>query len=107
MKRGVIMPKIEDVGLKDNNGKLRVDLVTAECIEGMAEVLGYGARKYKANSWQNVENGKDEHYAALLRHLLAWRRGEINDPETNLNHIKHVLTNAMFLLYHDEHNKGK
>ena len=94
--------KIEKKGLKENQNKIRMDLITPESITGMAEVLTYGAIKYKPNSWQNVENGIDEHYAALMRHLVKWRQGEINDKETGLSHIKHVLTNAMFLLYHEE-----
>ena len=94
--------KIEKVGLKDAVDKVRVELVLPETIIGMAEVLSIGAKKYKANSWQNVENGEDVHYAALMRHILAWRGGEIIDKESKLSHIKHVLTNAMFLLYHEE-----
>jgi len=94
--------KIEKVGLKDDNNKPRVDLVLPETIIGMAEVLTIGVAKYKANSWQNVVEGEDVHYAALLRHLLAWKMGERFDKETKLSHMKHVLTNAMFLLYHEK-----
>ena len=97
--------KIEQIGLKDKVGKLRMDLITPECIIGMAEVLTYGAIKYKPNSWQNVENGIDEHYASLMRHLIVWKQGEMNDNESKLSHMKHVLTNAMFLLYHEQ--KGR
>lgn len=89
-------------GEKDSIGKLRVDLVTPQCIMGMAEVLGKALEKYTENSWQNVENGLNEHYAALFRHLLLWRCGELDDKETKLSHMKHVLCNAMFLLYHEE-----
>jgi len=97
--------KIEKIGLKDKTGKARVELVSPNCILGMAEVLTYGANKYKPNSWQNIDSPIDTHYAALLRHLLIWRAGETNDKETGLSHIKHVLTNAMFLLDHEEKNR--
>lgn len=93
--------EIEKIGLKENKDKLRFDLITTESMIGLAEVLTYGAKKYKPNSWQNVENGLDEHYAALMRHLISWRDGEIVDNETGLSHIKHVLANAMFLLHHE------
>lgn len=96
--------KVEKVGLKDDKGKLRFDLITPGCLTGLAEVLTYGAHKYKPNSWQNVEDAENKHYAALLRHLVAWRSGEVYDSETNLSHIKHILTNAMFLLYQEERN---
>lgn len=101
MKR-VMLLEIEAIGMKDDNGKLRVELVTPEAIIGMAEVLSFGARKYKANSWQNVKDREDAHYAALLRHLLAYRAGETFDKESGLSHMKHVLTNAMFLLHHEQ-----
>jgi len=97
--------KIEKIGLKEQKDKIRVELVYPECIEGMAEVLTFGAKKYKANSWQNIKDPIDTHYAALLRHLLAWRKGEINDSETGFSHMKHVLTDAMFLLDHEQ--KGR
>ena len=68
----------------------------------MAEVLDFGKKKYAPNSWKNAPDPINDHYGALMRHLLAWRNGEINDQETGLSHIKHVLTNAMFLLHHEE-----
>ena len=93
--------EIKKIGLKDDTGKLRFDLITSESLTGMAEVLTLGANKYEANSWQNVEDGIDKHYASLMRHLIQWRQGEILDEESKLSHIKHVLTNAMFLLHHE------
>ena len=89
-------------GLKDTKDKNRVDLITPESILGIGEVLTFGAKKYSPNNWQLVEAAQDKYYAALMRHLLAWRQGEAIDPESKLNHIKHVLTNAMFLLYYEK-----
>mgnify|MGYP001574134043 FL=1 len=94
--------KIEKIGLKENLNKSRVDLVLPESILGMGEVLAYGVKKYKPNSWQNVDDAINVHYAALMRHLLDWKIGKIYDTESGFSHIKHVLTNAMFLLYHEE-----
>lgn len=95
--------EIEKIGQKIDSGKPKLDLVTPECIFGMAEVLTAANKKYTPNSWQNVEEGISLHYSALMRHLLMWKAGELNDQETGLSHMKHVLTNAMFLLYHEEH----
>ena len=97
--------KIEKIGLKDDKNKLRYDLITVESIKGMAEVLTYGAKKYKPNSWQNLEDGINKHYAATMRHIMKWRSGEENDEDTNLHHLKHAMTNLMFLIYHDMENK--
>jgi hypothetical protein len=94
--------KIEEKGLKERSNKIMLELVLPETIEALGEVLTYGAQKYKPNSWQNVDSPIDTHYAALFRHLLAWRKGELDDDESGFSHMKHVLTNAMFLLYHEQ-----
>lgn len=86
---------------KHDDGKLRFDLIDPVFEEGLAQVLTYGAKKYAPNNWQNLEDGIDRHYAALRRHLNAWRQGEKIDPESGLPHMYHVATNAMFLAYHE------
>lgn len=96
------MIKINDnKGEKESSGKIRLELICPTAILGMGEVLTKGAEKYTPNSWQNVEDPIDTHYAALFRHLMLWRAGELDDKETGLSHMKHILTNAMFLLYHE------
>lgn len=94
-------PHIEEEGLKDYGHKPRIDLIDPDSILGLAECLEYGCRKYKPNSWQNIKDPLNTHYAALMRHILAWKKGELDDPESGIAHIKHVLSNAMFLLYHE------
>lgn len=99
--------KIEEVGLKDDNDKLRFELITVDSLKELAKVLTYGANKYKPNSWQNVEDGEDKHYASLLRHIFAWRNGESIDEESGLTHLGHAMANIMFLIYHDKNKKVK
>lgn len=89
-------------GLKYDDGKLRYSLVPPEALKGLAEVLTFGAKKYKPNSWQTVENAEERYLDALYRHLEAFRAGEIVDPESNLHHLKHALCNAAFLLHFEE-----
>lgn len=96
---------IEKIGLKEDKGKLRLDLIPPFALKELARVLEYGAKKYKANSWQNVENPFDVRYASILRHLLAWRDGEILDKESGLPHLSHAFSNLMFLIYHQERLK--
>lgn len=83
------------------DGKLRWDLLPLELIEKVVEVYSFGAQKYSPNTWQGLENGKERYYAAHLRHLCAWRKGEKNDTESGLNHIQHCIWNLMAVLYFD------
>ncbi len=84
-------------GVKHDEGKNRLDLIEPEFIEGVGKVLTFGAEKYGPNNWQNVDDAENRYYAATLRHLLAWRKGEKTDPESGLSHLDHVATNIMFL----------
>lgn len=84
-------------GSKDDQEKNRLDLIEPEFIEGVGKVLTFGANKYEPNNWQKVEDAEDRYYAAALRHLIAWRKGEKTDPESGLSHLDHVACNIMFL----------
>lgn len=91
-----------ETGKKDDEGKLRFDLVDAEFEEQLAAVLTAGANKYGANNWQKVEDAKNRYYAALRRHIAAWRKGEQVDAETGIDHLAHAAANIMFLLHLDK-----
>ena len=93
---------IQKTGVKHDEHKNRLDLIEPEFIEGVGEVLTFGAEKYEPNSWQKVEDAENRYYAALFRHLMAYRRGEKVDPESGLSHLKHIACNAMFLLHFEE-----
>jgi hypothetical protein len=88
-------------GKKFDQGKIMVDLIVPEFIEGLARVLTMGAQKYGLENWKR-DLEKRRIIAALYRHLLAYHRGEVHDLESSLNHMLHVAANAMFLYYYDE-----
>ncbi len=83
-------------GVKHDSGKLRLDLIPTEAIRGLGEVFTFGAVKYGDRNWE-LGLDPDRVYAALERHLLAWREGEAIDPESGLPHLAHALTNAAML----------
>tara|TARA_Y100000310_G_scaffold342527_1_gene446179 strand:- start:24216 stop:24560 length:345 start_codon:yes stop_codon:yes gene_type:complete len=93
-------------GMKFDGGKVRPSLLPVESLEQICEVLEFGAQKYAANSWQSVEGGKERYFDALQRHLWAFQKGEVNDPETGLSHLAHAGCNILFLLYlhQNKHN---
>ena len=92
-------------GRKDDKEKNRLDLIEPEFIEGIGEVLTFGADKYEPNNWQNVEDAKNRYYAAALRHLMAWRKGEKTDPESGFSPLDHVACNIMFLKHFEREEK--
>lgn len=92
--------------LKYDKDKVRMDLVPLECVESIAKVLTYSAKKYADNSWQDLTDFWKRYKAALLRHLTAIDKGELIDSESGLPHIDHVLCNALFLSWGFHHGKA-
>ncbi len=89
-------------GRKDDQGKDRYDLVPPIAYRAIASVMTHGAETYGENNWQGVAISR--YYAALMRHLMAWREGEALD-KSGMPHLWHVLTNAAFMVYLDKDNQ--
>lgn len=87
------------VGKKHDQGKLRFDLIPDVVVRELARILTYGSKKYADDSWQQVDPFTPRYYAALCRHLSAWRLGEGIDPESGLHHLSHALCNLAFLVW--------
>jgi len=93
-------------GNKYDQGKLRWDLLPIAEIEDIVKILTFGAAKYAPNNWQLVDNGTDRYYAALMRHLVAWRKGELIDPESGESHLSHAACCLVFLMWLNKQNKN-
>src|SRR5665647_773410 len=79
----------------------RFDLIPVQPLWAVAELYGYGTRKYADRNW---ERGYDWSlsYAALQRHAnLFWSR-EDNDEETGLPHLAAVVFHALSLIHISE-----
>lgn len=92
------MSEKSNIGRKDDNKKLRYDLLPPLSIEKTVEILTFGAIKYEDNNWKHVDNWKNRYTAALMRHLEAYRKGELKDSESNNYHLAHLICCAIFLL---------
>ncbi len=85
-------------GVKYDAGKLRWDLLPMSAVEKIVAVMTFGAAKYGPNNWQALDDFESRYFAALERHLVAWRRGERIDPESGLPHLAHAGCCLVFLL---------
>lgn len=93
-------------GLRFDQGKTRLDLLPPELLEGVGQVLSMGALKYAPRNWEKgMKWGRV--YASLMRHLLAWQKGEKVDTESGLSHLWHVATNAAFLITYEARGIGE
>lgn len=87
--------------------KLRWELLPMEEVEDVVKVFHYGAKKYAPDSWKNVPDGFERYRAALMRHMMAYLKGERIDPESGLQHLAQVTWNAIAMLYYDKHDMGR
>lgn len=88
-------------GRKDDQEKARFDLIEPQFERKLAEVLTLGATRYGDENWKRVPEGRTRYYAALRRHLQAWREGELLDPDTRRPHLIHAACCLMFLEWID------
>ena len=85
--------------MKYDGGKLRFDLIDGMAEAELVAVLTYGAVKYDAENWRKVDDAENRYFAALRRHLDAFRRrDEQVDPESGLHHLAHAAACLHFML---------
>lgn len=92
--RGIIQPT---EGIKYDEGKVRMELLPTKPLVDIAEVLTFGANKYKDDNWRKGISYKRV-YGALQRHLSEWNDNRDLDPETKKNHLAHAGCCILFLL---------
>lgn len=89
-----LSPKL---GRKFDSGKAEYSLLPPYALDEVVKVLTMGAQKYDRGNWRFVSDGERRYFDAAQRHLWAWYRGEVTDPESGLHHIAHAATNLLFL----------
>jgi hypothetical protein len=82
-------------GMKYDQEKNRLDLLSAPWISGVGQVLTFGAGKYAAHNWRKGI-ARSRLLGAALRHIFAYLGGEDRDPETGLLHLYHASCCLMF-----------
>ncbi len=92
---------------RDNDGKLRYDLLPLEWEEELVKILTFGAQKYAPDNWKLSMNTEDheqfmkDRYESARRHSQARRKGQILDPASGLPHLAHVAWNALAMMSYD------
>lgn len=94
-------------GTKHDQGKDRWDLVPVQVLEDLVKVLTYGAEKYSDNNWQKVENPDNRYFAAAMRHLMDWRKGQELDEESGLPNLGHAMACLVFLRWFEKNRTVK
>ena len=86
-------------GVKYDTSKVRWSLVPEGVMEEYIKVLEFGANKYAPNNWKHVPQATTRYYDAAMRHIDAWWRGEMDDPETGMPHLAHAMCCITFLMW--------
>jgi hypothetical protein len=101
------------VGERKNEGKLKWSLVSWAALEPLVKTLMFGANKYSAHNWKQGLK-YTEILDSMQRHINSFSNAEDKDKESGLDHVGHILCNAMFLSYMclfrkdlDDRYKGK
>ena len=85
-------------GIKYDGEKPKMNLLPPKAIVEVAKVLTFGAEKYGAENWKELEDLQNRYTAGALRHIFAHMDGEKLDPETGLSHMAHALCCLLFKL---------
>lgn len=96
--------KVDGGGVKNvmfAKDKLPVELLPPMFLEGIAKVLQHGAKKYAPNNWMRGMKFSVP-FGGLLRHLLAWYRGERIDADSGLPHLFCAGCELLFLSWYTE-----
>lgn len=91
----------EAKGKRNNEGKLRYDLVEPHAMRELVKVFTGGAKKYDDNNWLNGGMDYSKMLASLKRHIAAFELGEDYDPEMSqlvgepVHHMAMAAWNAL------------
>ncbi len=91
-------------GIKHDQDKADMSLLSSVAILKISQVMTYGKKKYSSHNWRGGFIWSRP-LSAALRHLFAFIGGEDKDPETGLSHLAHCACCLMFLLEFEDTHK--
>ena len=90
-------PFSKEEGVKHDDIKPPLGLLSTYALTETAKVLAFGAEKYAEDNWRQGLSYR-RLVSAALRHILAFNEGQDEDPETELPHLAHAMCMIMFAL---------
>lgn len=93
-------------GVKHDNEKPDLSLLSPFALVEIAKVMTFGAKKYSANNWRQGFK-YTRLLAAVLRHIMAYQAGEAKDPETGISHLAHACCGLFMLLEFEQTGAGE
>lgn len=93
--------------MKRDEKKLRWDLLPIEPTEEVVKAFMYGNSKpgNVENDWQFVTDKSNTYYAATMRHIVEWRKGNQID-ESGCHHLAHACANLMIIMWGEIHDEN-
>lgn len=88
-------------GIKEKDGKLNYE-IDWEFIEEMAKVMANNKHKYPPDNWKKPIEVKDL-IQPLTRHFIEIGKGNYDDGDEILGHLKSIALNAMMIHYQLKH----
>lgn len=88
-------------GRKDDQQKPKWGILPVESLTEVVLAAQHGVAKYGEDNWQLVPNARERYIDATYRHMAAWRKGEVKDPESGRHHLAHAICSLIFVLWFD------
>ncbi len=101
-----LINEINNVGIKYDQGKPRVSLLSSIALLEVAKVATFGANKYQDHNWRKAFKWS-RLLDAALRHILAYNGGNRIDEESGLSHLNHAAWNLLALIEFENTNNGE
>lgn len=93
-------------GRKDDQNKIRMELIAPELMAAVGKVLTFGAAKYEDRNWEQGMKWSRV-FGAAMRHLWLWWAGQKKDKESGYSHLWHAACCIMFLIAYEERKVGE
>jgi len=83
--------------VKNDDHKLRYDLIPPEAMDALARALTHGAKKYAPDNWRKCEEPW-RYVRAAMGHINAYNAGKWIDEDSGNTHLDHAIASLAMLI---------